>query len=152
MSVLRAVVGLLPVPVRNAAVRWREQWRLSQLATGSCDATGLAPFDLPRLQQSLSDPELYAEWPRVAEEIDRFEIATTADGVNPGDRRALYHLIRSFRPAQVLEVGTHIGASTVHIAAALRANITAGSAKARAGGNASAAGESTSPSTSEPKR
>jgi predicted O-methyltransferase YrrM len=43
-------------------------------------------------------------------------------GVNPGDRRALYHLVRTLRPRRVLEVGTHIGASTLYIARALRAN------------------------------
>ncbi|TIM24349.1 MAG: class I SAM-dependent methyltransferase [Mesorhizobium sp.] len=43
-------------------------------------------------------------------------------GVNPGDRRALYYVIRALRPGRVLEVGTHIGASTVHVAAAVRAN------------------------------
>ena len=126
MTVLRAVVSLLPVSTRNVAVRWREQWRLGRLAAVSCNATPLVALDLPRLQQSLSDPALHAEWPRVAEEIEQFQITTTAEGVNPGDRRALYYLIRSLRPARVLEVGTHIGASTVHIAAALRANAADG--------------------------
>ena len=41
-------------------------------------------------------------------------------GVNPGDCRALYYLVRALQPNQTLEIGTHIGASTVHIAAALR--------------------------------
>jgi predicted O-methyltransferase YrrM len=45
-----------------------------------------------------------------------------ADGVNPGDRRALYHLIRARRCRRVLEIGTHIGASTVYLARALRAH------------------------------
>lgn len=64
------------------------------------------------------------EWPAVATEIDH--TVTIADlktgGVNPGDRRAIYQLIRYFKPMHVLEVGTHVGASTLHIAAALRSN------------------------------
>src|SRR2546430_6217516 len=35
-------------------------------------------------------------------------------------RRAIYYLVRHLRPRSVLEIGTHLGASTVHIAAALR--------------------------------
>ena len=35
------------------------------------------------------------------------------------DRRALYYLIGDLKPKSVLEVGTHIGASTLHIASAL---------------------------------
>ncbi len=45
-------------------------------------------------------------------------------GVNPGDRRALYTLIANMAPKKVLEVGTHIGASTLYIAAALKASET----------------------------
>jgi predicted O-methyltransferase YrrM len=41
-------------------------------------------------------------------------------GVNPGDRRALYYLTMTLNPQNVLEVGTHIGASTLHIARALK--------------------------------
>ncbi len=47
-------------------------------------------------------------------------------GVNPGDRRALYHLIAHFKPKRVLEIGTHVGASTVYIASALRRFVDGG--------------------------
>jgi len=54
------------------------------------------------------------------------EVCRIADlktgGVNPGDRRALFYLISALRPRSVLEIGTNVGASTVHIAAALNAN------------------------------
>jgi predicted O-methyltransferase YrrM len=43
-------------------------------------------------------------------------------GVNPGDRRALYYLTKAFKPKSFLEVGTHIGASTLFIARALKSN------------------------------
>jgi predicted O-methyltransferase YrrM len=46
----------------------------------------------------------------------------TTAGVNPGDRRAIYYLIRAFRPRRVLEIGTNVGASTLHIAAAMKRN------------------------------
>jgi len=39
--------------------------------------------------------------------------------MNPGDRRALYYLVRHLRPGRVLEVGTLAGASTVHLAVGL---------------------------------
>ena len=122
MTVLGKLAGALPAPARNLAIRWRDQWRLSRTPTGTCNATPLARIDLARVRQVLADPALDTEWPPVAAELERFAITTSAGGVNPGDRRALYYLIRGFRPARVLEVGTHIGASTVHIAAALRAN------------------------------
>jgi predicted O-methyltransferase YrrM len=45
-------------------------------------------------------------------------------GVNPGDRRLLYQLTRWLKPRTVLEIGTHVGASTMHIAAAKPHSIT----------------------------
>lgn len=42
--------------------------------------------------------------------------------VNPGDRRALYHLVRALRPRSILEVGTHLGSSTLYMAEAMRRN------------------------------
>ena len=40
-------------------------------------------------------------------------------GVCPGERRAIYHLIAFFKPRRLLEIGTHIGASTLVIAQSL---------------------------------
>jgi predicted O-methyltransferase YrrM len=51
-------------------------------------------------------------------ELCRIEDGKTG-GVNPGDRRALFYLVSAFRPEKLLEIGTHVGASTVYIAAAL---------------------------------
>lgn len=124
MSLVRAAVTLMPESVRNAMLLWRERLRLDRVPAASCDITSLLILDESHLSRALSNPALHAEWGGIAEELDRFQITTTAGGVNLGDRRALYYLMRSLRPARVLEVGTHIGASTVHIAAALRANAT----------------------------
>jgi predicted O-methyltransferase YrrM len=40
-------------------------------------------------------------------------------GVNPGDRRALFYIVKALQPASILEIGSHVGASTVHIGAAM---------------------------------
>ena len=39
--------------------------------------------------------------------------------MNPGDRRAIAALVTHLRPRNVLEIGTHIGSSTLTLAAAL---------------------------------
>ncbi|RMG95418.1 MAG: class I SAM-dependent methyltransferase [Deltaproteobacteria bacterium] len=40
-------------------------------------------------------------------------------GVNPGDREAIYRIVRTRAPRRILEVGTHVGASTLAMACAL---------------------------------
>ena len=68
----------------------------------------------------MQDKNIKEEWGQISTKLGQFNIPDGTGGVNPGDRRAIYHLVRSFKPKAVLEIGTHIGASTVHIASALR--------------------------------
>lgn len=49
----------------------------------------------------------------------KLEIPELAGGVNPGDQRAIYYLIRELKPKKILEIGTHIGSSTISIALAM---------------------------------
>jgi len=79
-----------------------------------------------QLQAIFHSPAGMAEWPALERELAAFGITTLAGGVNPGDRRALYSLVRALKPCRILEIGTHIGASTAHLAVALRTNAAAG--------------------------
>jgi predicted O-methyltransferase YrrM len=63
---------------------------------------------------------LDSEWNSVQSELETLGFTDQMGGVNAGDRRALYYLVRTLAPSRVLEIGTHIGASTAHIALALR--------------------------------
>ncbi len=42
--------------------------------------------------------------------------------LNSGDQRLIYSLCKYLRPRRILEVGTHIGASSIHIALASKMN------------------------------
>ena len=82
----------------------------------ACNAASLrADVDLDEI---FSSREIEAAWNAVAPALEAFGIPDGTGGVNPGDRRAIFYLVAYFRSRCVLEVGTHIGASTVHIAAA----------------------------------
>ena len=75
------------------------------------------------LRQLLSANERGTEWRELEPELARtIGTANLPGGVNPGDRRAIFSLLRSLAPQSVLEIGTHVGASTIHIIAALRLN------------------------------
>jgi predicted O-methyltransferase YrrM len=68
-----------------------------------------------------ADSSLAAQWKRAHEEISAvYGDKGTYGGINPGDRQALYYLLSALKPQKVLEVGTHIGASTLYIARALK--------------------------------
>ena len=76
---------------------------------------------LDDLKTILNSADIGKEWDACSSrlsELCQIEDGKTG-GVNPGDRRALFYLAQAFRPTRVLEIGTHVGASTVHIGAAL---------------------------------
>jgi predicted O-methyltransferase YrrM len=68
-------------------------------------------------------------WKTDGAALSALPIPVAAWGVNPGDRRALYCLVHALKPRRVLEIGTHIGASTAYTALAL-ARVTQGRAEA----------------------
>jgi predicted O-methyltransferase YrrM len=89
--------------------------------TVACDARRLTrTVTSARLGEAFRSDRVDEEWRAIENEPMVMGITEKAGGVNPGDRRAIYYLVRHFRPRTVLEIGTHIGASTMHIAAALR--------------------------------
>jgi predicted O-methyltransferase YrrM len=70
------------------------------------------------LRALFTSPRLERDWQAASERIGTLGL-TPESGMNPGDRRALYYLMRLFRPARVLEIGTQAGASAVHLTAGL---------------------------------
>jgi predicted O-methyltransferase YrrM len=65
------------------------------------------------------DETIIAEWNAAEKKLENLNIPDETGGVNPGDRRAIYYLIKHFKQNRVLESGTHIGASTTYAATAL---------------------------------
>jgi predicted O-methyltransferase YrrM len=95
-----------------------EPARLAALPRAACDVTRLGVFTADWLAATFADAGITADWEADATRIAGLGIPDMADGVNPGDRRALYYLLRRAAPQQVLEIGTHIGSSTVALALA----------------------------------
>lgn len=103
-----------------------ERRALDQIKPAKADASRLRRIGPADLQAIFQPPESASEWAEVSAELERIvhlEDMKT-DGVNPGDRRALYHLVRALKPKRILEIGTNVGASTLNIAAAVKRTMT----------------------------
>jgi hypothetical protein len=105
----------------NRAMEIRDRLRLLAVPQPSFDPGRLRPAHTLPLAEIFGDKDIAVSWEKdhgviknLYGDEDKF------GGVNPGDRRALYYLIMALNPRNVLEVGTHIGASTQHIALALK--------------------------------
>lgn len=81
--------------------------------------SNLRTFDEVDVTLAFNDPQAAAAWRTAEPKLHEFPIPDGTGGVNPGDRRAIFYLVRHLRARSVLEIGTHIGASTTHVASAL---------------------------------
>jgi len=128
----RLVKKLLPRALSNFISLHNEKKQLAKLGRIRPDISNLSSsFNEDILANVFSSGEMGALWPQVEQEMSSFSVVETADGVNRGDRRAIYYLTRHLRSKSALEVGTHIGASTIHIVAALRKTKEQGGSEAK---------------------
>lgn len=101
----------------NLAVEKRQ---LNAVPKIVCDTTNLLSDEEVQLDKVFKNEDTQKAWYIWKDKIQTLGIPDFTGGVNPGDRKALFYLIHHFKPVSVLEIGTHIGASTVNIAAALK--------------------------------
>lgn len=121
MSLVASIKKLIPAAIRQPLRDYVDVQNLRRQDTLGLDGARLLPrsrIDVGAIMNDRVINEAFAE--------DHASIASLYGGheihggVNPGDRRAVYHLIAHFKPKRVLEIGTHVGASTLHMANAIR--------------------------------
>ena len=100
---LNSLQRWLPRAIHNAMRRWQDEKSLARLPRAECDVSHLAR----------SMPPLGNQPARTS------VIGSKAGAVNPGDQRALYALAKATGAKRILEVGTHVGGSTLMWARAL---------------------------------
>jgi predicted O-methyltransferase YrrM len=82
-----------------------------------------AALDSVNLRRQLPDFAAFGEeWPAVEAVMSSVGLVDPQGGVNRGDRRLIYQLARAMAAKSVLEVGTHVGASTLMLAIAMQKN------------------------------
>lgn len=114
---------LLKSIVPQPAINLRRKMQ-SRRGLGACRAMNLDTSFLPENIDSgacFSNKAIDHNWQRdhkaisgLVGENNRF------DGVNPGDRQAIYKLISALQPQSILEISTHIGFSTLYMALAAK--------------------------------
>lgn len=98
----------------------RSRIELYKVRKQTCNSTSLADMNRINLDALFRSNTAQEELAAIEEETRSLTIPAGSGGVNAGDRCALYCLIRHLAPKSVLEVGTHIGVSTLYIALALK--------------------------------
>lgn len=122
---IRDRVRALLKPTLRPFLAHRENVRLHRVPVLQSDVSALGETDELTLAAVFAEGRNDPQWETLASSIAALGIADHTGAVNPGDRRAIFILVRWLRITSVLEIGTHIGASAVHIAIALRATSAA---------------------------
>jgi len=99
-----------------------EQAYFAALPCVECDSSLLGSFCNSEINQIINNKQINIDWREDEKRLNALAIPEMTGGVNPGDQRVLYHLVRHFKPASILEIGTHIGSSTVALALAAKRN------------------------------
>jgi Methyltransferase domain len=110
--VMSALTHFLPRTLQRSIELRHEMAQLARLPAATLDSTPL--------RSAIPDYTRFSdEWPEVERVMTAVGLADPRGGVNRGDRRLIYQLVRALAPSAVLEVGTHVGASTLMLALAL---------------------------------
>lgn len=117
----QTIKKMIPAPLLHHAQRRRDRIRLHATTHRDFPHQSLrADITAETLRHIFDSPETDQSWEQANSKIsDIYGTTATLGGVNPGDRRALYYLVSALKPENLLEIGTHIGASTVFLAETL---------------------------------
>ena len=124
MSIKKILKNIIPNFILQKIKKRKEINGLIGLKKNICDTNNLFSSKEVNLENIFKNEEIISSWNTCQKSLNDLNIPDFTGGVNIGDRKAIFFLIRNFKPKSVLEIGTHIGASTVNIAAALKFNQT----------------------------
>lgn len=122
VRIKQPIARVVPAFLERAYRIRREMKALSPIQRLECEVKNLRPRSRVDLRELFDSHNIEVRWGHSTRETDVFAIPDGTGGVNPGDRKAIYYLISTLNPSSVLEIGTHIGASTLNIASALFMN------------------------------
>jgi predicted O-methyltransferase YrrM len=117
----RIIPRLLPKSAVLSRQIRNDRRELAATARQSADPQALLSAQDTHVDEWLQ-ADLAADWAKVVQLLDPIRFGSRSGAVNPGDQRALYYIARALRPRSILEVGTHVAASTGILALGLRHN------------------------------
>jgi predicted O-methyltransferase YrrM len=117
----RFVRSVVPRRVINLLRRLGVDWLVAQAAQfRALYRVPRVPCDPSNLRQCLDLAQVFGSIdPQISALVASAGLPEDAAGVNPGDRQAISALVAYLQPRTVLEVGTHIGSSTIALASTL---------------------------------
>lgn len=113
----------MPKKIKSFLSKFIDYWGVQLLKNDDLiNIENLRTLTSDQLQNIFNSQDIEDDWRSLANEREKFQLPELTGGVNPGDQKAIFFLVKYFGATKVLEIGTHIGCSTVNIALAINFN------------------------------
>ena len=122
MNLKKMIKEFLPNSFLSILINIKNQKRLRNfylLDKLDCDTKNLCSYEKIKLKEIFNNKKILKLWNNWQVKLKSFNISDVRAGVNSGDQKAIFFLINHLEPRSVLEIGTHVGASTINIASAI---------------------------------
>ncbi|PQV57266.1 hypothetical protein CLV53_1291 [Sediminibacterium magnilacihabitans] len=112
---------IVPEAIKNSIRKYKDRKGLKALQKVVVDTSNLVRInDGSFLESIFKSADFKKNWEKISAEVGQLMLPENTGGVNEGDQRAIAYLVWHFKPVKILEIGTHIGCSTVHLSIAQR--------------------------------
>lgn len=98
----------------------KDYWAMVGMQKEEIKADALVRFRDENIKTIFKNSKIRERWEAAVCAMQKVDLPDGSGGINPGDRRAIFYIVSHFRPKSILEIGTHIGASTISMAMAQR--------------------------------
>jgi len=122
MALKQFFVKIIPKYFLNVLKNLKDYYELSLCTTLRFNTNNLITPHQLSINKVFKSEIIKNQWEEYKSIVKNFQTQMPSGGVNQGDRRALFYLISNFKASRVLEIGTHIGSSTLAITASLDIN------------------------------
>jgi len=110
---------IIPKPIKIRLRRFKESFDFQKLESIPCKTDSLGKIKQNKLDEILSSKSYDNDYNRLSKIINPLDLPENTGGINLGDQRAIFYLTKGFSFKSILEIGTHIGCSTLHFSLAL---------------------------------
>ena len=117
----KLIAFFLPEIIKSYIRIIKNKINLSKCSKNICNTEKLREVDNNFCEEIFNSSEINNDWEnKMKNNLSFLNLPDDNHGINKGDQKAIYYLIKGLKINSVLEIGTHIGVSTYYFANALK--------------------------------
>jgi len=118
--IVNIVKKIFPTTIKRRLKTIKQRMDYQALRPVNCNLHNLRILDNEEYKIIFNSGYIIKDWKIEEDRIESLELPDFTGGINKGDQRAIYYLVKYLKPNSILEIGTHIGCSTIHFALAMK--------------------------------